>query len=280
MSLQVIDLDTPQTGGGRGDAPRTAFTKINDNFAEAWSGGLPYAKTADLANLPYIKTSDSGNLPYIKTSDAGSLAYVKNSPNPGLTENISFFLDGNFADESGPIYGVVLKFDANHLTQFYVVPGGTRIRARIKSGGNFIANVTLRHTGNTVVDSNGFIKQASPVFRLASESAYAVDDDQDFLGAGAGAANTEAQGVTADRLDIGVYRIKGAESLATSGWTVELPKDVNGVAMCFVEVQADDGHLLVLVSRRRVESGMVLAGEPMDVPAGRWIDLRLKMPDL
>ncbi|WP_278431424.1 hypothetical protein [Serratia grimesii] len=34
------------------------------------------------------------------------------------------------------------------------------------------------------------------------------------------------------------------------------------------------------VSKRRfdVDTASIVAGEPMDIPDGRWIDLRLKMP--
>ncbi|MEP9689662.1 hypothetical protein QYG59_18035 [Xanthomonas perforans] len=41
MARQIIDLDTPQQGGGRGDPPRAAFQKTNDNFGEL------YQKNAD-----------------------------------------------------------------------------------------------------------------------------------------------------------------------------------------------------------------------------------------
>ncbi|WP_338491329.1 hypothetical protein VRB95_15845 [Erwinia aphidicola] len=35
------------------------------------------------------------------------------------------------------------------------------------------------------------------------------------------------------------------------------------------------------VFKRRfdVDSAMIVAGEPMDIPEGRWIDLRLQMPE-
>jgi hypothetical protein len=41
MARQIVDLDTPQPNGQSGDAPRTAFTKINDNFAELYDRPLP-----------------------------------------------------------------------------------------------------------------------------------------------------------------------------------------------------------------------------------------------
>ncbi|MGQ6063023.1 phage tail fiber protein, partial [Serratia sp. IR-2025] len=42
----------------------------------------------------------------------------------------------------------------------------------------------------------------------------------------------------------------------------------------------DNGEIIVRVSKRKVDFGTatVIAGEPMDIPEGRWIDLRLEMP--
>ncbi|MCD0280455.1 hypothetical protein JWH04_16215 [Xanthomonas melonis] len=36
MTREIVDLDTPQPEGERGDTPRLAFTKINENFAELY----------------------------------------------------------------------------------------------------------------------------------------------------------------------------------------------------------------------------------------------------
>ncbi|ARZ72873.1 hypothetical protein CCR98_01260 [Stenotrophomonas sp. WZN-1] len=45
MSRKIIDLDTVQANGKRGETQRPAFTKINDNFAEVY-GGLDAVQTA------------------------------------------------------------------------------------------------------------------------------------------------------------------------------------------------------------------------------------------
>ncbi|WP_432465957.1 hypothetical protein ACNZ3Z_07780 [Enterobacter kobei] len=122
--------------------------------------------------------------------------------------------------------------------------------------------------GNTAVDTNGFIKRASPVVKLFRTGH--VD------------CNDEAEGVTASRAAEGVYIVSGSNGLNTDGWTVEIPQDINGNFLCFVNTTtADDGVLTVSVFRRRfdVETAMVVAGDPMDIPEGRWIDLRLQMPD-
>ncbi|MDV0597687.1 MULTISPECIES: phage tail protein [unclassified Enterobacter] len=121
--------------------------------------------------------------------------------------------------------------------------------------------------GNTTVDTNGFIKRASPVIKL--------------YGTGMVECNEEAEGVTASREAEGVYRVTGSLGLNPEGWTVEIPQDINGNFLCFVDIKtSDDGMLTVSVFRRRfdVETAMIIAGDPMDIPEGRWIDLRLEMP--
>lgn len=120
---------------------------------------------------------------------------------------------------------------------------------------------------NTTVDTNGFIKRASPVVKL--------------YGTGLVECNEEAEGVTALREGEGVYRVTGSSGLNPEGWTVEIPQDINGNFLCFVDITtAEDGELTVSVFRRRfdVETAMIIAGDPMDIPEGRWIDLRLQMP--
>ena len=120
---------------------------------------------------------------------------------------------------------------------------------------------------NTTVDTNGFIKRASPVVKL--------------FGTGEIECNDEAEGVTASREAEGIYRIMGSCGLNPEGWTVEIPQDINGNFLCFVNITTtEDGVLTVSVFRRRfdVETAMIIAGSPMDIPEGRWIDLRLQMP--
>lgn len=135
---------------------------------------------------------------------------------------------------------------------------------------------------NTTVDSNGFIKAASPIFRLANSADSATDESHNFTNAGSGAANGEAQGVTATHDGVGVYTITGSLGFAKAGWTVEVPQDANGNRLCVVDTeQADDGTITVRTFSKRIDSetGDVVADQPMDIPEGRWIDLRLSMPE-
>lgn len=137
-------------------------------------------------------------------------------------------------------------------------------------------------TGNTTVDSNGFLKKASPIARLSSNPEKMPDEYLDgFTLSGLAAVNGEAAGVTAERLSVGVYKVTGSLGFALEGWNIEVPQDVNGNRLCFVATEAaEDGTITVRVSKRRfdIDTAAIVAGEPMDIPEGRWIDLRLEMP--
>ena len=149
--------------------------------------------------------------------------------------------------------------------------------------GGWRQSVTLWNSRNTTVDGNGFIKKASPIARLSGSPADMSADYLDgFTLAGSVAVNDEATGVQAERISTGVYRITGSLGLANEGWTIEVPQDVNGNRLCFVVTDtAPDGTITVTVSQRRfdIDSAMIVAGAPMDIPVERWIDFRLEMPD-
>ena len=141
---------------------------------------------------------------------------------------------------------------------------------------------SLWTSSNTTVDANGFIKKASPIARLCGEPEKMADDYLDgFMLSGHVAVNGEAVGVSAERVSVGVYKVTGALGFAEEGWNIEVPQDVNGNRLCFVSANTGkDGTIYVKVSKRRfdIDTAAIVAGEPMDIPEGRWIDLRLEMP--
>lgn len=144
---------------------------------------------------------------------------------------------------------------------------------------------TMWSTANTTIDTNNFIKRASPIARLTNDVSQMQPDfavDEQHIVAGLVSVNAEAEGVSAEKTAVGVYQVKGAVGLADEGWTLEVPQDINGNRLCFVELNTDkEGVITVSVFKRRfdVDSAMIVAGEPMDIPEGRWIDLRLQMPE-
>ena len=125
------------------------------------------------------------------------------------------------------------------------------------------------------VDGNGFLKAASPIFRLGAQA-----EDEQHKVAGAGTANTEAQGVTAEHVEIGVYRVSGARGFAAEGWRAELPRGGDGSKRCLIETETGaDGTIAVRVySIATNPMGERVAHELMDIPGDTFVTLRLLMP--
>lgn len=163
-------------------------------------------------------------------------------------------------------------------------------------GGNYSTNVSqiIVTTGNTTtsrthslwtdknttVDANGFIKKASPIVKL--------------FGTGESELNDQSQGVTTERVSEGVYRISGTLGFnADAEWGgvdggIEIPTDRNKLPLVWVDYEVDEtGDLLIKTFHRVNSTAPKFAqnvkvgykeGQPIDIPAGRWIDLRVEMP--
>lgn len=133
---------------------------------------------------------------------------------------------------------------------------------------------------NTTVDPNGFVKIASPIVKLKSDGSSEVND--------------QAQGVTTERLDVGVYKISGTlgfnsdASWGGIGGGFSIPQNSNGLPLLWVDYEVDEKGDITLKTYHRTHEGVpsfasniiegVADGEPIDIPVGRWVDLRVEMP--
>lgn len=133
---------------------------------------------------------------------------------------------------------------------------------------------------NTVVDSNGFIKQASPVVKIFTDGKYETND--------------ESEGVTVTRLDIGQYLIEGCKALnSDAAWGgidggFEIPTDRNKQPLIWLDYEVNaDGSVLVKTYHREHPSAPAFArnerdgladGEPVDIPADQFVSVRVEMP--
>ena len=146
----------------------------------------------------------------------------------------------------------------------------------------------LLHSNNTSIDSNGFVKGASPIFRVGDPELTAHGGT--FIADGHGAANEEARGVSCERISEGVYKITGALGFADDNvWTIETPRDDNNQPILWVNTAQDPQGVITIetyhrehpdappFARNTVEGKA--DGDRIDIPSGRWIDLRLKMPE-
>ena len=168
---------------------------------------------------------------------------------------------------------------AEAMAQWYASnrQGGIGVRVTYMSGQQAIfRNVAFRTTNNTTVDANGFIKNASPIVRVGALEK--INDGDEICGNGV--SNFEAKGVSVKRINVGRYVVEGSLGFADDGWYIETPSDANGNKILHVKYQQyDDGVIEIWTSSPDYSSGRCAEGAPVDIPAGRWIDLRLCMDD-
>ncbi|QYM46988.1 phage tail protein [Enterobacter hormaechei] len=144
-------------------------------------------------------------------------------------------------------------------------------------------------SANTTTASDGTLKAASPVARIVksqNENQRTDVDEVGFTWCGCGTANAEAEGIKISRLDVGVYILTGSDGLASEGWQLLPPMDPGGMGeLGIVEAeQTENGGLTIRLFKRKYmlsDEGEIVKtkGQPMDVPANSWIDVRLDMPD-
>nr|WP_227658127.1 hypothetical protein [Enterobacter cancerogenus] len=119
--------------------------------------------------------------------------------------------------------------------------------------------------------------------REETERADVAEDG--FSWCGCGTANSEAEGISLSRLDVGIYVLAGSAGLASEGWQLLPPMDPGGMGELGVieAVQTDNGELTIRLFKRKYMLGddgdiIKTKGELIDVPANSWIDVRLDMP--
>lgn len=147
--------------------------------------------------------------------------------------------------------------------------------------GNY-ASYRIWSSRNTTVDGSGFIKQASPIVRVVSDvDSMTPNFLEGFTLSGSGSVNDEAEGAVISKIGTGKYSISGTTGLYPDGWQIEVPKDVNGNRLCFVEVSFVDGLILINSFKPKLDldTGGIKAGDAIDIPIGRWVDVRVGMPD-
>ena len=173
--------------------------------------------------------------------------------------------------------------DTFAVLNFHYNGGPIRVFTGLISETNLITSTngrTLWDTKNTAVDSNGFIKQASPVVKIFTDGKYETND--------------ESEGVTVTRLDVGQYLIEGCKALnSDAAWGgidggFEIPTDRNKQPLIWLDYDVNaDGSVLVKTYHREHPSAPAFArnerdgladGEPVDIPADQFVSVRVEMP--
>lgn len=125
-------------------------------------------------------------------------------------------------------------------------------------------DVAFWGAGNTTVDTNGFIKEASPIVKLFSNSVM---------------PNRYTTDVVFQKESLGVYRLFTKRTLFRNGWNIEIPKDVNGNTLVFLEYEETDYGMEIRTFKPSYKNGKVVAGAVTDIPEQRWVDIRMSYLD-
>lgn len=268
MAIQTANLGTAPSGAG-GDTFRTAATKFNENFtnnAHAASrlvgenaGNVMEVGAFGLGGNTIIYTGGPDGFENYHKSKSGF--FFSNTPDvkigidqlPPYPAYMVSSLDG------GGFFAVGSSVTTNQVYVIRGVAGDHGYPLRIYN---------LQHSGNTAIDSNGFIKAASPVIKLFSEK---IEPNDEAL----------EQEPLFEKVDIGHYLLKNTEAFSDDGWYIEMPKDANGNVLVAVQYQQlEDNTIEVKTFAKKFdeETGDIVPNleKPRDIPVGRWIDIRLK----
>lgn len=131
----------------------------------------------------------------------------------------------------------------------------------------FAARALIRHSSNTTVDGNGFIKAASPIIDLYADS---IAIKEGYL---------ETRGVFLVVVDVGHYQLHNCPPVADgSGWYLEQPRDRNNNLYHTCDWVYDDVARVLTIKTYVPDysSGRAENGAPVDIQEGRFISLRFQ----
>lgn len=250
MAVQIPD---PGTGNGQtGDNEYVFRKKVKDNFSDQTNAASRLVGT------------DARNV--MEVGAGGWLGVAAPAPS---TDEISVTKCYQAPDGSMGIAGTHWGLHLQHYAPGFASQMEFRrgeFKFRAQEARVWSSVHTVYHTGNTTKDANGFLKAASPIVKVFADKVELNDD----------AVN---QNVTYKKNGVGDYTITTVSGLSTDGWYIELPKDMNGNPKVAVTLQETNG-VISLKSYKRIFSMETFTfvpdlNEPLDIPDGRWIDLRL-----
>lgn len=269
MAIQTVKTGAA-VNDGTGDDARTAFTKINQNFTDSANAASRLVGT-DNTNLVEAKSigfaalkakpmlvNNSISLDHLS---AGDIVFCDTGA--GLPANSPKFGYSTVFTKNLDIYSTTARVQITY-DYFSTEMGLRHYNAVTKIWSDWVYYYT---TANTTKDPNGFIKAASPIVSIYADKIE---------------LNSEAklQDITFEKLGVGDYLIKGSSGFAQEGWYIETPKDANGnvlVAVVYEQLANNDISVktydYMLNKKGRIVPDLET---PLDIPATRWIDLRLQ----
>ncbi|WP_336163546.1 phage tail fiber protein [Acinetobacter ursingii] len=275
MAIQTINIGN-NANDGAGDPARSAFNKINQNFTN------PAHAASRMVGL------EAGNVMQVGAFGLGGsildIEFSQEDTEPSKFQSGFYYPKGGMITgtsswgDVGMTQGVYTpaiircsyRADVNTGFEFGIIPYTNQVwfRSSNRELRKWLTPVEFRTTGNTWVDANGFIKQASPIVKLFADKIELNDEASE-------------QQITFEKIDVGHYLIKGSSGFAQEGWYIETPKDANGNILFAVNYeQLENGDIEVKTYKKKfdLESASIVADleNPVDITLNRWIDIRLQ----
>lgn len=284
LSLTQGGTGAKDAAGGRQALElKAAATRDADDSLKNYRSGEKLVAMQAVTDFRLISAYDSmENYP---KGISGGLTKGSSLPQSGFgaTDAVGLINNRGWHDQSGA------------ETSFQIACMGINIgfRGAAPAGGAwyFSRFYKLRTEANTTVDSNGFIKQASPIVNI--------------FGSGKFTTNEESEGVTVIRTAKGEYLINGCIGLSSdAAWGgidggFEIPVDRNKQPRIWLDYKVNaDGSILVRTYHRVYPSAPQFAqnrigstdingvftetvadGEPVDIPADSYVSVRVEMPE-
>ena len=284
LSLTQGGTGAKDAAGGRQALElKSAATRDADDSLKNYQSGEKLIAMQAVTDFRLISAYDSmENYP---KGISGGLTKGSSLPQSGFgaTDAVGLINNRGWHDQSGAD------------TSFQIACKGINIgfRGAALAGGAwyFSRFYKLRTEANTTVDSNGFIKQASPIVNI--------------FGSGKFTTNEESEGVSVIRTAKGEYLINGCIGLSSdAAWGgidggFEIPVDRNKQPRIWLDYKVNaDGSVLVRTYHRVHSSAPPFAqnrigntdidgvftetvadGEPVDIPADSFVSVRVEMPE-
>lgn len=219
-------------------------------------------------------TSQSNTVPALVAGDSGlamgGVSFLTNNPGLDLSK---VGLNNNFI-----YYEIQRNFSERLVANFYGYNAPIFVQSVTNANGVWSEPARFYATNNTTVDSNGFIKAASPIIKLFNDR---IETNDQFDGE-----------PLFEKIATGTYKISNTLGLAKEGWTYEKPRGSDGNPYFRVKVEKLDDGCIVSVhdeyvdyedieitdidgNKRIVKERVTVLSAARDIKDHeRWIDLR------
>lgn len=275
MAKQTVNIGT-SVNDGSGDPARTAFNKLNLNNNEIYNYLGDGTNLNKLGTAAFKNTGTQvGNVMQVGAFGLGGLAQTSSSlQSPIKGGGFYSWFNKETNDNTGVFsYQMALNIpwsDGTNAFQLIAGLNASKVFGFRRWGANDgYGNLqTIRTSENTTVDSNGFIKSASPIVELYADRIELNDEAQQ-------------QDIEFEKVGTGDYLIKGSTGFSQEGWYIETPKDANGnVLFSVIYTTLENGDISVKTYKKKFdfETASIMADldNQVDITENRWINLRLQ----